>query len=426
MITIIKRIENTPPDDIPDYCITLPDRQYHRPLCGCDNFTGELEVGNVIGIKLQYETTTSCTPNKYIIKKKEQSNFTFPELLSDDVYIEEHLFTIIKIRNNKFYLKPYYIDTDKVLLHQFDSNVNTTIQIPKKMLQMEYLIYYYLTKYEDVDYIRVNSFDRTSPLLCHIIEDNIYDKIIDKEHLYFPNMDEIIIYAEYDNNPIKDYYKLIDKNREILIKHVGEDIVNRIGTYEKLLQLKKNQDLYQKAYNIVDDIIDFEISYYQVNENETTCSVKLSVPVIKYDIGFVKLKDIYRVYTVDSTYKMTKSKCISNWHGKILDEKVRTMLKVNEYVRVSISDNDGGIWVIYVDLLYKLSNTHFLGISSNYSSGELYEDYIIIVDIRAISEIPYDYDEYILDNNKKFLLTGIGVLQEENETYPITYDKLFK
>jgi len=36
-----------------------------------------------------------------------------------------------------------YIDTDKVLLHQFDSNVDTTIQIPKNMLQMEYLIYYY-------------------------------------------------------------------------------------------------------------------------------------------------------------------------------------------------------------------------------------------------------------------------------------------
>lgn len=87
--------------------------------------------------------------------------------------------------------------------------------------------------------------------------------------------------------------------------------------------------------------------------------------------------------------------------------------------------------VVYFQLLRRLDAHRFLACIVNMYLSE-YEDILLAIDTRAVSEIPVDWDDNInlaqyraIKEGKGFAPTGWKAYEEAGQTAPLNYEGLF-
>ena len=113
------------------FFLNFSDRNYDLPLHGCDNFTGNLQIGDIIGIKLECELKYKMKFPDIIRNDKKNE---YQELCLDKKSIEEHLFKIIKINDGDIFVQFHFIDNDKIILRK-NYNPSICIDIPLDYLK---------------------------------------------------------------------------------------------------------------------------------------------------------------------------------------------------------------------------------------------------------------------------------------------------
>ena len=463
------------------------DRDYDKPLCGISNFDDNLKIGDIVGIKLETKKHFNKTSViKSIVKKEYLKNYEDINIISDEhFYREDHLFKIkymieektlsftgwngsepfldpipssdsdiesrTKTTNITYGVEPIFLDDDKVIAHFYYCNVDIKINFEKKHLTEEFLINKFLYDYRHdndeqfEDFINIGYHmeelkelveqyknnpnpENKSSIENFELFDVCYKKLYERNLINdFKNEYPSVILSPNESE-IYNYYTYIKDNNNILESILTEKQINNIGTLE--LYIDSRKEIYRKLYDKLPDIIEHSIDYqYQYPP-------ALSRPSIIHNITEISYENIYRVYKEDPNYYIKKMKTISNWHGEILRESVRSLLNVSgkgQTVRIPIYNKlkNWCEYCRYFDIIHKISDDKFLGISTNVSAGNEYEDVIIVGDINSISET-YGYDEYVIEKNYGYVITGVGAIDEADETdetnniiYNINYESLF-
>ena len=452
------------------------DRDYDKPLCGISNFDDNLKIGDIVGIKLETKKHFNKTSViKSIVKKEYLKNYEDINIISDEhFYREDHLFKIkymieektlsftgwkgsgpfldhipssdsdiesrTKTTDITYGVEPIFLDDDKVIAHSYYCNVDIKINFEKKHLTEEFLINKFLYDYRHdndeqfEDFINIGfhmeelkelveqyknnpNQENKSSIENFELFDVCYKKLYERNLINdFKNEYPSVILSPNESE-IYNYYTYIKDNNNILESILTEKQINNIGTLE--LYIDSRKEIYRKLYDKLPDIIEHSIDYqYQYPP-------ALSRPSIIHSISEISYENIYRVYKEDPNYYIKKMKTISNWHGRILRESVRSLLTV----RIPIYNLENQCeYCRYFNIIHKISDDKFLGVSTNVSAWNEYEDVIIIGDIHSISET-YGYDEYVIDKNYGYVITGVGAIDEADETndinYKINYESLF-
>lgn len=460
------------------------NRDYDKPLCGISNFDDNLKIGDIVGIKLETKKRFNKTSViKSIVKEEYLKNYEDINIISDEhFYREDHLFKIkyiiedktlsfiglngsepfldpipssdsdiesrTKTTNITYGVEPIFLDDDKVIAHFYYCNVDIKINFEKKHLTEEFLINKFLYDYLDdndenfEDFVKIGyrmvklkeiveqyknnpNPENKSSIEKFELFDVCYKKLYERNLINdFKNEYPSVILSPSESE-IYNYYTYIKDNFKILESILTEKQINNIGTLE--LYIESRKEIYRKLYDKLPDIVEHRIDYqYQYPPALCTPSIIHNISEISYD-------NIYRVYKEDPNYYTKKMKTITNWHGIILKESVRSLLNVSgkgQTVRIPIYNKlkNWCEYCRYFDIIHKISDDKFLGISTNVSAGNEYEDVIIIGDINSISET-YGFDEYVIDKNYGYIITGVGAIDEGDETdniiYKINYESLF-
>lgn len=401
--------------------IDFDDRQREYPLCGCANYKEDIQVGDIVGIKLAEKRKS----RERVVSGR--IDFDLETILPQGMIpvkilryhqIEEHLFVIKQIVNSHtFRVNKHLLDGNQVLVKEILLESTSQIKVSLKQLtpyQICCLYYYKLYR----DYGR---FEESEHRVCNENECKFY--CFNYETTMF----------DFENNDlnIRAFYQYLidhkDKVIEMIAKKNAEKVYNQLGTYDLA---KLNMDvLYQNAIKILEKEIVIDVKYNDRIE------FGLAEPVISHNIKTINYADIFRVYKTDPDYVLAKTTHVTNWNGRLLDEIVRQHVSEGNVVRVAFRRKDtgkygNGSWVIYCKLIKKLSETRFLAAITNMYFSE-YEDIVVVIDVGAITEIPLTWTnnymsfEHLNDIEKEtgFAITGSGALGTSGEVYPLTYDQ---
>ncbi|VVU94773.1 hypothetical protein CPAV1605_498 [seawater metagenome] len=431
---IIQRQNNKKPDKKNTFH-DFPDRQYDKPLCGCTNYQEKLLNGDIIGIKFMTLRKHQIKLNYQIIDPKYKKEYQIPKIYAEYEHLEEHMFKILDIIDNRIRIEPFYFEKNKVLHHSTVFNFKSSFSIPKIYIKKEYLIEFYIDEYlnefesseselESETETESESLPLIKEFFVNITEWHIFrlkSFITKPEKTVYvskklPSYHKIYILPETYDSTIQ-YFELIRNNINLFEHYFGKEEVKRLGTLEQVIS--HNNMLYKKAMEYFDKDIDYKIESYLDFE------AKMKKPFIIPEIEYIHYPDVYRVYKQDLDFNILISNTISNWSGRLLDEKVRKLIKKSDVVRIGIYHEKLNMAAtIYFKLIHKLKNGKFLGILSHSSKTELYEDIILIIDTQAITEVA-GYEDYILNNEEEYYFTGMGAMDWDYESIiPIDYNAI--
>ena len=416
------------------------------PLSGMAECKDELNIGDIVGVviydrnKKHVEFECHC----YFIcdgHENEQSNchsYKYPKVMGSYTRKEEHFFRVTGFcnkANSKFSVEPVFID-GKVIIKPIDESFSKDFPIPGSLLTKFYLLRYYLNEqkldYKEYDYLNLDDFVRKyeNPNFVpkEVISYRKYQEERKRTGIISVTNDKIVIpYDDYKTTifdldwdkeveRFKKFHELLDMHPELKIDR------EKIGTYQQVVD---NMDkLHAEADNLKckDQICSIDFSY-------NTC-VSLDKPQIKHDITHIKYSEITRVYRRDPTYYCHKVNTVCNCGGIILDEEIRNHLDKNNIVRACVGKVDEKLYPnsIYCRILQKLSQYKLLAVIENHYSDN-YEDTIIVIDSRCISEIPVNWEgnEALLvfnrDSGPGYFITGGGAISsDDKQFYEINYN----
>jgi hypothetical protein len=424
---IIRR-SDTKPTDINAYDFAA--RLYKYPLVGCSNYTNKIQVGDIIGLKLVSCVKNSekfeCNVIPYLedIEIKNDPELKYLESWGSYRRVEEHLFRVTRVKNETFIVEPIFIDHDKIIVKEIKEEFDKKVYINTNKITKKNLIFACSDKVID----KYNAFDSVfskyyAQKFMDMITDKNYVKIGDK--LPYKDYRETIFDLTDSNivDQLISFLNFVKVNDVCLKEHLGDSALNNIGTYEQIVHHMSN--LYEKIKKVVGEVMTVDATYSFAK------SSYLDIQKIKHKITKVKYIDIFRVYKTDPYYTTNKVERVVNWHGMILDENIRNHIKVGNIVRVFVkSDIFKDQCVIYFTLLHKISSTRYLACIENKYLSE-YEDIVMTIDTRAISEIPIDWpqneflSEFNITEGLGYHITGLCAVKENYENYDIGYDGLF-
>lgn len=365
---------------------------FNHPLHEFNTFQRKLVKNDIIGVLLEKNEhiQVECKIEDFeTIFKKEFLN-KVPKVKTNYRHVEEHLFRVVKIKNQKIWIEPTYINSFDTAIHK---NVSIRFMksqdIPTKHITDLKLLIDEIPEYETID--------------MDFIEDLQlkFDKMTSKENK-IPNkyfLDSYKNYVYQDKQYVKQFYDLLEKYKDQVEIWKSHHQLNNLdfGSYDQLIQycLKIIQIKRQQPVTTI----------------SLSCNYDVPVTIAKCQIDFrktfIKYSDVYRVYgyNPNSTYQLKSVDTICNWGGKIIDMEVLNHLKSGNIVRVVYWKTDGSQFSIYMSLLEKLSKYEFLASVENmYLSN--FDDIVTIIDIRAIMEIPCNWfqNENLekFDNGKDF------------------------
>jgi hypothetical protein len=229
-----------------------------------------------------------------------------------------------------------------------------------------------------------------------------------------------------DHEVLKRFFGIIEQHRAEIVGIFGEDWFVSIGTYEKIVG--EFNALVETVKGILPERVKTAVWY---DFWRTAC---LAPPEIDAEsISRLKKIEIFRVYKADPDYALSATKTVTNWGGIILPEKIRTELRPGNLVRVSLrvkEDSEEKNWgnVIYFTLLLQLTPYRHLATIRNMYMSE-YEDIILVIDSRAVTEIPVGWEmnenlaEYReIRRGKGFGITGASGFHAGDGKMEFNYD----
>ncbi len=212
----------------------------------------------------------------------------------------------------------------------------------------------------------------------------------------------------------------IEINSEKIKSLFGNEFIEKLGTYEQIVD--HMESLYKYAYENLDEFINISVKY----SHHTIPHVDF--PKIKHNIKILKFIDIFRVYGTDDEYILSRTKCVTNWIGIVLDEKARTCVTVGNILKIAFYDKIRECnYRRYFNIIYKISENRFLAsIENMYGSSD--EDIVISISSECICEIPIQwkdnesFQEYDKSSGTGFITTEISKSFIEIHDLPIHYD----
>jgi tetratricopeptide (TPR) repeat protein len=415
---IVRRINDRIVTD-QDYGVIEESRNYHFPLCGFGCYKLPIKTGDVVGLRLKTKTPHEVEGIPYL-KLTENGCKLIPKKIVYSDHYEERLFRIIgkvkRIRHK--YTVEEYNPLNKVIRENV-GHVRTV----KQHIPLEYVIHdvgltwYYL---ENVKGLTIrDKFEKLA--IKHLI-----DSLETNDHI----KGNWRLYSEYLYK--KQFYhaneELINKLYDMIERHI--DLIDDPNKHNILTRdevIQTNRDLIKEARNYYKDGIDLDISYGTPFNDGTT----YTEPLIPCDLHTISYMDIYRVYvtTPDPLFAWCHTNCVTNWGGIILEEDVRQHLQVGHIVRAMYclkekffqteEEKRSCDHISYFELLHKIDDYRFLAKISNQYMDQ-YDNIVVVLDIRAISEIPITWNDGLEKYDKKegdgFSMTGMYATKLDTHT----------
>jgi len=230
------------------------------------------------------------------------------------------------------------------------------------------------------------------------------------------------IFFDMTDEQVRTFFDCIRTHEERIIAVLGEEQYHLLGTYETVIE--NMQERIQSTFSRIETpTLPVSITHY------VRIPSHFSTPSINHNITSVKYEDIFRVYKDDTKHSIQKVGSVSNWSGVILDEEVRKNIIPGNIARIAVNDGSQNTKVIYFRILHKVDEHRYLAeIENHYLSS--FEDIVIVIDVRGISEIPVDWEgndnliPFNVDNGLGYGVTGLGALVHEEELFPLTYQNL--
>ena len=419
-----------------DCSIDFGNRRYNTPLCGCSNYDGVLEVGDIVGIKMSSNTCLSTTfSSSSLLLSSEQVLALMPPHYGHYRPVEEHLFKITKVRKpSKYDVVPYFIDGNKVISKEINESYSSNWDVPVSAVDKftlcnelfcEKRIHGNITIDEKYDCFSSYRAKKLEGILESVIDEGQLEPSIVKSirgSLPFKgNWTKTMFDLRTDRDTISHFYDVVIKYMHILTTCLDESQISDIGSFDKI---EEHMDsIYAQALVC--------IGAQTVRENgvnhQFQQSSQLSVPIIVHTIDRIKYNDIFRVYKSDPRYCLHRAKYTSSWCGVIVDDSIRNHFEPGNIVRLIFGENPSAVEetaaiiatnvttttttttksyqfcnVIYCRLLKRVDNERFLACIENMYCSE-YEDIVLVVHTAAVSEIPFDFS-----GNENLVATGLN------------------
>ena len=99
------------------------------PLVGCNEYSGDIDIGDVVGVKLKSSVRTKVEFVPDLDELETNSvGIHYDTHFGSYEQIEEHLFIVTKkIKKTLFAVQPIFLDTDKVIVKEIDESFDGTI-----------------------------------------------------------------------------------------------------------------------------------------------------------------------------------------------------------------------------------------------------------------------------------------------------------
>ena len=457
----IEKRSSTAPSS--DSAIDFNERVYTLPLCGCSNFTDEVSVGDIIGVKLSANVRVRIRFSTSSIFLPEEKMYLLPEQFGSYRPVEEHLFRVTKINKpSKYEVVPYYLDGNKVIVKEIEETFETEGQIPVNEIEPnelceELFLNKTLKRFkidQEYDIFSKYKVDRLFTLLDTYDEANRDTFTVHSVRKLLPlqNYAKTVFDLKEEGASMQKFYTQLAKYGPVLLNIFGQDsnILSELGTYD--LAVAHMDALYSSALALINSDTVPDMLTHRLH-----IPSRLAAPSIHHAIHRVKYNEIFRVYRADPAYVLCRTKYVSNWSGIIIDNAIRGHITDGNVVRVLFGKNKEASKddkyeyssVIYCRVLQRLNETQCLACIENYYCSE-YEDIVFVLNVNAISEIPFTWagNENLvetnldLDRGEGFSVTGgpAAVMstadgeavtsddggQLEQEVYPLEYTVLLR
>ncbi len=392
-----------------DISFYFKDRNYDYPLCGFSDYKDQLNAGDIIGVIIKDNNLTEENyPNVFfnIVKKEKLKDLVnlYPKKFQYN-RIEEHMFKISEIsQEGLLSIVPVFIEENKVITKNLFVYENVNLFISKDFLDedlylndkkffsnagFDYLMFEkvkkFLAKFEKYKKLD-NNLKYQYKFFCEKTE---YEKLSDKERnkaICIPYENYKSLFFNIYNQYFKIFFSFLDENLELLKELFGKDIFNYLGTTKEIIE---------NCENILKTILDKEVYY----EGYYYCTKIQNLENSKFDltINKINIKNVFRVYKSDPNYisKKTKERQLIDWTGIRLSNENLKKLKVNNIIRLVISEKDNKCcFNAYFQIIKKI-NDHlfFVCLYDQYTNIYELEDVLIVINSDLINELPLDYEE---------------------------------
>jgi hypothetical protein len=327
--TIIKRCDT----EDRRYDIDFPDRDYDLPLCGCDNYEDDLEVGDMVSIILEtvdiypFDYSPVCHHYHDIKFETKDNGVVWPKKTGSAQRVEEHFFKIIGYNEEEdnFIVERKYIDNDKIIVKSVKKRIDTRNGeltdddiaifpidlIPTRLLLSRYYCdgFKQFPVNEEYEIYSCWKVDRLIEYLNSTEKELITKKKL-KSLMPYRNYKLTLFDLPEKQVSIENFLSCIAQHSEILIKHFGKEEYEKFGNFQLI---EENMEiLINNMYNALgrDTFID-EIEY------EYNCPPHLSLPKLNNDNHITTLlyDEVFRVFKKDPQYCLFQTNTVSNWGG---------------------------------------------------------------------------------------------------------------
>lgn len=362
-------------------------RHYDKPLCGMTSYMKGIKIGDIVSVILQKKIPVIVDGSPYVdLNEQGKKQYIFKKTIMREIR-EEHLFKIVSVAKRR-HKKNIMFNVERCKnTHVIREDLGGYKKI-KRTFQTDNLDVHDLTSYYFYEIKKTDN--RCS--------DNFIERFIENPDEYI-NPKKWKYYSKYFYEPC--YFcandELVNKICDIMDENYDKiDDVNKVKMRKRQEIIETNKKYIEEALNYFGKELVLDVIYSVFPEN-----VQYIEPMIDYEITKLRYSEIYRVYNTEpnDTFAWCHTTFVTNWHGGTIDEKARYALHVGHCVRAMCcykrkfhkkNEKDRYTdYAIYFELLHKIDDLHYLAKVFN-NCSDLYDDIVVVLDIRAISEIPID------------------------------------